>query len=33
MLKMGSMPDDTFPASSEIVPVGAIEVSSPLRMP
>ena len=27
------MPDDTLPASSEIVPVGATEVSSALRTP
>jgi hypothetical protein len=28
----GSMPEKTFPAKSEIVPVGAIEVRSALRM-
>ena len=27
------MPEDTLPASSEMVPVGAIEVRRPLRMP
>ena len=27
------MPLDTLPASSEMVPVGAIEVRQPLRMP
>ena len=32
-LNTGSMPDDTLSANSEIVPVGAIEVKSALRMP
>ena len=27
------MPDETLPASSEVVPVGAIEVRQPLRRP
>ena len=27
------MPDETLPANSEMVPVGAIEVSRALRMP
>jgi len=31
--KTGSTPEETLPAKSEIVPVGAIEVSSALRMP
>ena len=33
MTKIGSMPLDTLPAKSEMVPVGAIEVRSALRMP
>ena len=31
--KTGSMPEETLSASSEIVPVGAMEFRSELRMP